>query len=355
MLKSIVNAISSIGKSIDGATFLKEDESVDILLSEMETLKKDMSDQATIEAITQDMMLIKYGQVGEKNVAYELRNSFIPMYILHGITIEHEDYKAQLDFVLITNKFICILETKKLNGEITITNDGDFIRHFKNRNGKTIKKEGMYSPIAQNQRHVRIVKDMLIKAKIIKSMPVLSLVVVANPKSIINHKYATREIKDQIVKHDQLTPRIKKMIKSTGEGEAYIVTMQQIASFFIENHVEQENAFIRKYKGVITEENAVVEQVDIKQKTELNIVRIEEDTEQSDSTSKEMIKEKLIKFRLDQSRKEQIKAYLIFNNKQLDDILERMPKTGDELMACEGFGKVKVEKYGKFILKIIHN
>ena len=38
----------------------------------------------------------------------------------------------------------------------------------------------------QNGRHVRIVKNMLIKNGIIKNLPVISGGVIANPKSIVN-------------------------------------------------------------------------------------------------------------------------------------------------------------------------
>ena len=44
-------------------------------------------------------------------------------------------------------------------------------------------------------------------------MPVLSLVVIANPKSIIDFKYTKKDMREQIVKYDQLTPRIKKMLE----------------------------------------------------------------------------------------------------------------------------------------------
>jgi len=72
------------------------------------------------------------------------------MLCLHDIRLEYQDYVAQLDFVIITNKFIYVLETKKLNGDIEITPDGDFIRTIRNNDGRFIKKEGMYSPISQN-------------------------------------------------------------------------------------------------------------------------------------------------------------------------------------------------------------
>ena len=66
------------------------------------------------------------------------------------------------------------------------------------------------------------------------------------------------------------------------------------------------------------------------------------------------IREKLIEFRLNRSREDHVKAYIIFNNKQLEGIINAMPKSIDELRKCDGFGPVKVEKYGKEILRIIN-
>ena len=56
---------------------------------------------------------------------------------------------AQLNFVVISNKFICILETKRLSGNISIDQDGNFVRTMKNKNGRDYK-EGIYSPVTQN-------------------------------------------------------------------------------------------------------------------------------------------------------------------------------------------------------------
>ena len=64
------------------------------------------------------------------------------MICLHDIRIEDGDYAAQLDFVVITHKYIMILETKKLNGDILINECGDFIRSIKNNYSKGTKKRG---------------------------------------------------------------------------------------------------------------------------------------------------------------------------------------------------------------------
>lgn len=346
MIKNIVKAIAGLGKSLDKPTFVKDYESTDSLISELEALKKQVEDETVIESIDRDIVLIKYGNDGERNVAYELKNSFIPMYIIHNLTIQYEDYKAQLDYVLVTSRFICILETKKLNGDITINNDGDFIRHFKNRQGKTVKKEGMYSPVSQNQRHVRILKELLMRNGIIRDTPVLSLVVIANPKSIINHKYAKREIKNQIVKYDQLTPRINRILEQNDKKENSLKAMQKICEFLMSENVEPENGFLTKYKEY------VVEQI-----KEEEIIETFQDTGEPLAVEKsqdiEAVRVKLSTYRLEQSRLEKVKAYYIFNNKQMEELLEKRPLTKEALMECSGFGKVKVEKYGDKIIELI--
>jgi superfamily II DNA helicase RecQ len=63
--------------------------------------------------------------------------------------------------------------------------------------------------------------------------------------------------------------------------------------------------------------------------------------------------EALRKFRLNVSREENIKAYVIFNNQELEQLVSAKPKTIGELMKINGFGKLKAQKYGSRILGII--
>ena len=96
-----------------------------------------------------------YGLIGEKNIAFELSNSGMPMYILHDIHLELEDLSAQIDYIVVTKKVIYVIECKNLIGNITIDRDGNFIRDFV-FGGRKIR-EGIYSPITQNQRHLEAV------------------------------------------------------------------------------------------------------------------------------------------------------------------------------------------------------
>lgn len=359
IIQSLKNSILSIGKSLDGPVFIKDYEGMDKTLEELEALKRRTKDPDILDSIDTDMLMIKLGSQGEKNVYFELKNSFLPMYVLHDIRIQHEDYNAQLDFVIITNRFICILETKKLNGDITINNQGEFIRTFRNSKGKFIKKEGMYSPISQNQRHVRILQDMLIKEKVIKATPVISLVVMANPKNIIDFKFAPKEIKQQIVKYDQLTPFLKKMIQKNDAVNLSIVTMQDIAGALLKHHVETEDGIVKKYEHLLVDEVILVEaevKKEIKHETpvvEQNVMKQATQGCSSDENVEiDVIRTKLVNFRKAQAKEEGIAAYYIFNNNQMEDLIAKMPKSKEELCKCSGFGPVKAEKYGNQIVRI---
>jgi superfamily II DNA helicase RecQ len=61
----------------------------------------------------------------------------------------------------------------------------------------------------------------------------------------------------------------------------------------------------------------------------------------------------LREWRADRSKKEGIPPYIICTNKQLAQIVEKRPQTIAQLGNIEGFGKVKIEKYGDEILEII--
>ena len=53
-------------------------------------------------------------------------------------------------------------------------------------------------------------------------------------------------------------------------------------------------------------------------------------------------------------REENIKAYYIFNNKQLEQIVRLNPQSIEDLKLVDGLSLKQIEKYGNDILNIIH-
>ncbi|MCB2358610.1 HRDC domain-containing protein [Clostridium estertheticum] len=374
-LENAISAIIKGKKTVIKPIFIKEFTQDNKQLKDLiELSNKVVSGKKRL--IDRDIILLKYGIDGEGNVNYELGNSFIPMLCLHDIRLQSEDYIAQLDFVLITYKFIYILETKKLNGDIEINSDGDFIRTIKSYAGKTIKKEGMYSPITQNERHVKILKDILVREKIIKAIPIKSAVIIANPKTIIKKTKCPKVIQNLIYKYDQLITLVNTELSfAKNEPEMREKQMYEIADYLVENN--KPIKFDNKSKYSLTEEDFTTsKKVIIKERVvrqTLDDLRAEETVEtivkEVQFKENEIIKDEvepevvvavmdvyntLKEYRLKTSRDEGIKPYMVFSNAEMETLIKANPKSKSELHMVKGFGDKKVEKYGEEILGILN-
>lgn len=62
----------------------------------------------------------------------------------------------------------------------------------------------------------------------------------------------------------------------------------------------------------------------------------------------------LKKYRLDVSKAEGLKPYMVFTDKELDGLLEMKPRNKEQLMKVKGFAEKKVAKYGDEILRIFN-
>ena len=352
----MINGKKTIEKPIFIKDFSYENDQLKELL---ELSNKVVSNKKKL--IERDINFIKQGLDGEHNVYYELNNSFIPMLCLHDIRLEYNNYVAQLDFIIITNKFIYVLETKKLNGDIEITKDGDFIRTFKSISGKAYKKEGMYSPISQNERHINILREILVKEKLVKTLPIRSAVVIANPKSILNKVKCPKSIQNNIYKYDQINNLLKKELNDkTNDKNNLEKYSYEIAYFLITHNKPIKFNNITKYcleesdfiKDNITPIEAIVRVPEVK--TPSTPLPILPNGVLKNAPSQSGTYLLLKNYRLNISRQENIKAYMVFNNRELDELIQERPKTKEELLNVKGFGEKKVEKYGDEILRIIN-
>lgn len=353
-----------------GPVFLKETSDAQDFIEKMQVLQKKATGELK-HKIEKQINLAKYGELGESNIAYELKNSGIDMYVLHDIYLEIGELSAQIDYIVITRQCVYVIECKNLIGNIEIDGTGAFIRTYE-LGGKRIK-EGIYSPITQNQRHLQVLKEVrkcektnfLTKMLFEKSFADMykSVVVLANPKTYLNAKYAKKEIKEHVIRADQLVNHIKKTNQKSAEKSANMSVdeMEHLANFFLDKNNSNRSDYAKKYEEMIAEmENeesmkaAVLKKKEAKPKEILSDVQDVEMAKQPQSDVNDEVIQKLKSFRLEQSRKENVKPYYIFNDAQMMDLLEKNPKTKEELLLVAGFGKVKVEKYGDTILQILH-
>lgn len=379
---STIAAVAGI-KGVNEPIVKKDIEESNLQLQELHQLSKRVKDEKKREEIIKDMLLFQIGLDGEKSVMYELKNSNVPMIILHDIRLESATQSAQIDFVIIMHEYILLLETKKLQGDIEITSEGDFIRHFKNSLGKTYKKEGVYSPVVQNQRHVEVLRKMLVGAGIIKNMPVYSKVIVASPKTIITKSKAPKEIANQIHKADQISSVLKKTLHTTPEVKEE--TMVNIYKYLLTKHTPQQYDLLSRYNLTAADLlegeigiPSLQETADFMKKVKAESYENYKNTQTSPTPSPKVDKPNVIQittpvvsveapnisaditsslrsYRSSKAKSENIPPYFIFSDAELQELGSVKPKTIISLGKIKGFGPKKLEKYGKEIVEIINN
>lgn len=214
---------------------------------------------ANKEEIEKQIKLASYGEMGEKNIAFELKNSGMDMFILHDIYLEHGDMSAQIDYLVVTRKKAYIIECKNLIGNIEIDSAGNFVRtyEFKGRN----IKEGIYSPITQNERHMRVLKEIRAESKgnfITKQIfmsnfddAYKSLVVLANPKTYLNDRFAKKEVKQQVLRADQLINQIKTLDAADKAFDYSENEMRDLAEFFLNASKPNKSDYAKKYEEMV--------------------------------------------------------------------------------------------------------
>lgn len=139
---------------------IKDADSKASYIAEIEQLVVSSSDRQKTQ-IEKELRFLKAGLKGEKEAAYfidfDLKDSKNTA-VLHDLRFEVNGRVAQIDHLLIhrTMTFF-VLETKHFHSGLKIMDDGQFLQW--NNYNKSF--EGMSSPLAQNDRHVTVLKDVL--------------------------------------------------------------------------------------------------------------------------------------------------------------------------------------------------
>lgn len=176
-----------------------------------------------------------------------------------------------------------------------------------------------------------------------------SLVVLANPKTVLNAKYAKKEVKEKVIRTDQLIKYIKDMYDKSKEPADSEERMLARAQFYLDLHKENVKDYTEKYEQYKTLRNE-----DVNRTKPISEATAKIDTKFEEASVEETaIFKELKAYRWNRSRAENIKPYFIYNDNQLKDLIMKMPRSKKGLLEVAGFGEVKVDKYGDDILKII--
>jgi superfamily II DNA helicase RecQ len=338
----LFNIESSQFKTISKPTAVKEFVADNDNIKVLNELLSKLNNDGKKELVNKEIIAMKIGLQGEANVNFELKNCTLPFLYLHDIRIEYDDLVSQIDYLVITKKYICVMETKQLLGDVNINSNGEFIRVYKNKNGFE-SKSGMYSPIEQNRKHVNLIKRILKDVFSCEHVPVKSLVIMANPKAIIRKSYASKEIQDQIIRAEKLCDYFSSMNDELKNLVLKEETAFKIANYFKEKHMSISIDYKAKFG---------ISEQDFNSYNHFEDKDAKKDIVEDADLKEQELRNKLKQFRTETSRKEKIKPYFIFNNEQMEEIIKVKPKTKEQLLGIKGFGEIKVQKYADGIVSI---
>ena len=193
--------------------FMNEGTSADAELEQLRALLPRVapSDRKRLE---RDIAWHERGLAGERQVRFELANSHRPMCVIQDLYLEREGLSAQIDFLVVTPYVCHVIECKKLVGDIRIDERGSFVRVY----GRGRGEEGMYSPVTQNERHLALMKQMLLDERkgvmrwgtmALFEQWCLPIVVLAEDKCVLDAEHAPKDVRDQVIRRDQLVRHIE--------------------------------------------------------------------------------------------------------------------------------------------------
>lgn len=284
--------------------------------------------------VLSELYIVKKGLEGEKEISYQLQKANIGMYVLHDVKVKYGDLTAQIDYIVITSVFIYFIECKNLIGNITVNENGDFIREY-TFNGKKIKK-GMYSPLRQVEAQREVIRKIweskasgLVKLFGSKNFDYYRkvLVVVANQETILNTSKAPKDIKSKVLRADALVRKIQYDLSHIRSDDSYSSkkNMELFAQSYANLCINENIDYYKYYKDKFCKNDIL-----------------------------DNLKERLVELRKTRASQMKIPAYYVFTNDELDKLVKLRHKTIDELKKLNILTPVKVKTHGESIINEIN-
>lgn len=308
----------------------------------IEKYKKEIqskADEKQNKILSEKIKLLELGLKGENSVLFELQNSFLPIHILHDVRIEHKDLKAQMDFVVLTRKFILVIEVKNYYGNILVNEKDEFIRQVYKGNKLTFQ-EGFYSPIRQVERQAEVFESYMRDMGAITRTPIKTVVVFTNNRTVINTKKASAHVKKRILRVDSLVEYIKQELKKSSPVHVFDNQMKELSDYIKASHGE----FIDDKPDSV--EMKLLEET-IGNQNESS------DVPKTAQTNHSGLEEQLKRFRMKLATEQNVKAFHIFTNKTLEELLLKQPCSLNDLKNIHGIGEKKINAFGEELIGII--
>ncbi|WP_430790242.1 nuclease-related domain-containing protein [Virgibacillus flavescens] len=175
-----------------------------------------------------------YGYQGERMVDYKLKMYTVkPAMIFMDLRLKTENRYFQMDTLILTKKFIIIIETKNIRGSVEY--DSDF-NQFIRKDGD--KEDGFKDPILQAETQ-KINLLTWLEERQLYNIPVESIVVISNPSTIIKHNQRDPKVLNKLIHLESLLHQLEKINQNYAREQVGITTMKKLKNYLISGHTER--------------------------------------------------------------------------------------------------------------------
>lgn len=187
------------------AEMIVKERKIPIYLQQLEALfRRVPADHPKRNAISETLAKHKAGYKGEQAIDYPL--SFLPdkeYSILHDIRLFDQGHYFQMDTLLLSSRFILLLEIKNITG--TLLFDSEFNQLIRISEQKS---EGFPDPILQMKRQERQLQKWL-HLYGFSTLPIESFVVISMPRTIIKASSHDQDFSQKVIHSANLPNRIE--------------------------------------------------------------------------------------------------------------------------------------------------
>lgn len=164
------------------------------------------------------------------------------------------------------------------------------------------------------------------------------MVVAANQDAILNTNRAPKDMKYKVLRADSLVRQMEYDISHRDRDEIVESKngMEKIAKSYLDICVNENKDYYNYYMNKYCNYDGEKRESEKKKVTE------------------EEIKNILIEFRKNRSKKMNIPAYYVFTNIELEELIEVKPKTVEELRKSNILSEIKIRTHGKEIVDIFN-
>ena len=302
-------------------------------------------------AINNQILLYKIGEIGENKVLDELKYSFYPMHIFKDISINIGEFQCQIDFVILTKKAMYLIECKNTKFNVKIDKTGSFYLINEGKKNRT------FSVLNQIERQKMILEQLDLGVEIKEMHPI---VVYANEETgiEIEDKDALRGI--DVINLDRLNSLIREKEKDLKE----IYTAEEIEKIKnslinpnIKNndYLEEDTVKWEEYELRLLLEKNINEKKALEKISEKNVLKNVKSEFNGSKISISEFEDVLKKYVERKSEKLGVASSSLMTEVMRDEILEKMPTTVNQLSKLLVSNSIYFHKISNDLLAMINN